>query len=193
MKYMGLLPESGKPEDVEFFKIAETAYDPKTRVWGSDAMMAKNNTETVTIPSDIKPGTYVVRHEIIALHNALNDDYKRKISGAQFYPQCAQVKITGDGTATPAGSKFPGAYKWDDKGILINLFFRPNEYLSPGGPVYKPSVVAPPKGPVPVVTETGALTGDVAVKYKEEKSKTDGKWENGVHNNDKTRKQNPSF
>jgi hypothetical protein len=192
LKYMGLLPKSGKVDDVDFFKIDELAYDPKTRVWGSDALMAKNNIQTVTIPSDIKPGTYVVRHEIIALHNALNDDYKRKISGAQFYPQCAKVKITGDGTATPPGAKFPGTYKWDDKGILINIFFMPNEYISPGGSVYKPSVSSPPKGPVPVVNETGALTGDIALKYQEEQSKSYNKWETGIHNNDKIRKHTPS-
>ncbi|KAF2421094.1 glycoside hydrolase, partial [Tothia fuscella] len=137
LTYMGLLPPSAKVEDVDFFKIDELAYDPKTRVWGSDYMMDHtNNTHTVTIPSDLKPGVYVVRHEIIALHGAMSDNYKTKVSGAQFYPQCAQVKITGDGTATPSGGKFPGLYKWDDKGILINIFFRPNEYFSPGGPVY---------------------------------------------------------
>jgi cellulase len=191
VKHMGLLPESGKPEDVDFFKIDELAYDPKTKVWGSDALMANNYTRTVTIPSDIKPGTYIVRHDMIALHNALNDDYKRKISGAQFYPQCAKVQITGDGTVTPPGSKFPGTYKWDDKGILINIFFMPNEYISPGGPLYKPSSPTPPKGPVPVVSETGVLTGEAGIKYQAEKQKTDAKWDTGVHNNDLKRKPQP--
>ena len=129
---MGLLPESGKPEDVDFFKIDELAYDPKTRTWGSDQLMKNDNLHTATIPSDLKAGTYVIRHEMIALHNALNDDYVRKISGAQFYPQCAKIKITGEGTATPPGAKFPGTYKWDDKGILINIFYMPNEYISLG-------------------------------------------------------------
>jgi cellulase len=85
---MGLLPESGKPSDVEFFKIDEATYDPKTMTWGTDWLMKNKNIRTVTIPSDIKPGTYVLRHEIISLHNALNDDYIKKSSGAQFYPQC---------------------------------------------------------------------------------------------------------
>jgi hypothetical protein len=150
--------------------------------------MKNDNLHTATIPSDIKAGTYVIRHEMIALHNALNDDYIRKISGAQFYPQCAKIKITGDGTATPLGAKFPGTYKWDDKGILINIFYMPNEYISPGGPVYKPSVNLPLKGPQPVVQETGALAGEMAIKYEQEKAKTNNKWENGVHNNDKIRK-----
>ncbi|KAF2675005.1 glycoside hydrolase, partial [Microthyrium microscopicum] len=131
--------------NVAFFKIDEQSYDPKTISWGTDWLMKNKNSQTVTIPSDIKPGTYVVRHEIISLHNALNDDYIKKQSGAQFYPQCAKVKVTGDGSATPAGQKLPGLYKWDDKGILVNIFYRPNEYTAPGGPVYKPATVSAPK------------------------------------------------
>ncbi|KAF2426186.1 glycoside hydrolase, partial [Tothia fuscella] len=119
--YMGLLPENKDPYSAEFFKIDESAYDPKTRTWGTDVLMKNKNTRTVTIPSDLKPGTYIVRHEIISLHNALNDDYVKKSSGAQFYPNCINVEVTGSGTVSPPTvGKFPGAYKWDDKGILVN-------------------------------------------------------------------------
>jgi cellulase len=181
LKYMGMLPESGKTEDVEFFKIDEASYDSKTDTFGSDWLVKNDNFHTSTIPSDVKPGTYVVRHELISLHNALNDDWVKKVSGAQFYPQCIKVKVTGDGTATPAGAKFPGTYKWDDKGILFNLYYRPKEYLAPGGPVYKSMVVASPRGPQPVVKETGAMTGELAVEYKQLRAKSDKTWENGVH------------
>lgn len=43
---------------------------------------ANNNTGSLTIPSDLKAGNYVLRHEIIALHSAGQED------GAQAYPQC---------------------------------------------------------------------------------------------------------
>jgi cellulase len=185
---MGLLPESKKVEDVKYFKIHEASYDPKTMTWGTDWLMQNNNAQTVTIPSDIKPGTYVVRHEIISLHNALNDDFVKKVSGAQFYPQCAKVKVIGDGTVTPPGAKFPGLYKWDEKGLLINIFYRPNEYFSPGPPVYKSSVVAPPKGPKPVVASTGALTGELATVYQQQKTKADTRWVGAVHGTDAKRK-----
>jgi hypothetical protein len=178
---MGMLPESGKVEDVDFFKIDENTYDPKTRTWGSDVLVKNDNYYPVTIPRDIKAGVYVVRHELISLHNALNDDYIKKSSGAQFYPQCIKVKVTGDGTAKPAGSKFPGTYQWDDKGILINLYWRPNEYISPGPPVYRPSVVAPPKGAAPVVKDIGVLSGQLGAEYKNVRAQTDKKWEQGVH------------
>jgi hypothetical protein len=178
---MGLLPESGKLEEVDFFKIDQNAYDAKTRTWGSDVLVKNDNYYPVQIPSDIKPGTYVVRHELISLHNALNDDYVKKSSGAQFYPQCIKVKVTGDGTATPAGSKFPGTYKWDAPGILINLYWRPNEYIAPGPPVYRPSVAAAPKGPAPVVKDADVLTSQMTPDYKKVRAQTDKKWEEGVH------------
>jgi hypothetical protein len=184
---MGLLPESGKVEDVNFFKIDELAYDPKTQTWGSDVLIKNGNSHTVTIPGDIKPGTYVIRHEIIALHGAMNDNYITRVSGAQFYPQCAKVQITGEGTATPPGETFPGTYKWDEPGILINMFYMPNEYKSPGGPVYKPAASLEPKGHLPVVKETGALTGEAAIRYQQARAKSDTKWQSGVHNNEKSR------
>lgn len=44
--------------------------------------IANNLTATVAIPSDIAPGNYIIRHEIIALHSAGQEN------GAQSYPQC---------------------------------------------------------------------------------------------------------
>jgi cellulase len=185
---MGMLPESGKISDVSFFKIDEATYNPKTMEWGTDLLIKNKNEHTVTIPSDIKSGTYVLRHEIISLHNALNDDFIKKSSGAQFYPQCAKIKVIGGGTATPSGSKFPGLYKWDEKGILINIFYRPNEYFSPGPPLYKSAVIAPPKGEKPVVASTGALTGEIATVYKQQKAKADQRWVGAVHGTDAKRR-----
>lgn len=179
---MGLLPASGKPEDVDFFKIDEATYDPKTMTWGTDWLMQNKNIRTVTIPSDIKAGTYVVRHEIISLHNALNDDYIKKSSGAQFYPQCIKIKVTGDGTATPPGSKFPGTYKWDEKGLLINIFYRPNEYISPGPPLYNSSVITPPKGSQPATSDAG-----ISASYQQAKAKSDQRWQGAVHSTDAAR------
>jgi hypothetical protein len=184
---MGLLPESGKPEDVDFFKIDEATYDPKTMTWGTDWLMKNKNSRTATIPADIKPGVYMVRHEIISLHNALNDDYIKKSSGAQFYPQCIRVRVTGEGTATPAGAKFPGTYKWDDKGLLVNIFYRPNEYTSPGGPLYKSKITAPPTGEKPVM-EAGILSSQQPAAYMQARAKADSRWIGAVHSTDNARK-----
>ncbi|KZV75251.1 lytic polysaccharide monooxygenase [Peniophora sp. CONT] len=81
---------------------------------------------SVTLPSDIKAGNYLFRNEIIALH-----------SGAEFYPACAQLSISGSKTGTPnATVSFPGAYIATDPGILDpHIYDTPVNYTFPGGPV----------------------------------------------------------
>jgi len=40
------------------------------------------------------------------------------VRGAQFYPNCVQLEVTGDGAVElPKGVSFPGAYKFSDPGI----------------------------------------------------------------------------
>jgi len=165
LTYMGLLPdEKTKVQEVDFFKVDEDGYDPKTTRWGTDHLVNNNSTRTFTIPSDIKPGNYVIRHELIGLHFAWHENNQTQQSGAQLYPVCFKVKVTGTGTATPPGKKFPGTYNWRDPGILINTKYTVNKYIVPGGPVYK-GEKNPPQGPVPVVTETGELSGERAEQY----------------------------
>ena len=86
---MGYMPsEDTSMNDIEFFKIDQSTYFPQTGLWGTHELIANNNTRTVTIPSDLKPGNYVVRHEIIALHHAWIENAEKKQSGAQPYPNC---------------------------------------------------------------------------------------------------------
>ena len=70
-----------------------------------------------TIPECIEPGYYLVRHEIIALHAAF------QYPGAQFYPGCHQLEITGSGTTAPSDLvAFPGAYASDDPGVTYDAY-----------------------------------------------------------------------
>ncbi len=72
---------------------------------------------TYTIPSCLKKGFYLVRHEIIALHAAY------AYPGAQFYPGCHQLNVTGSGSTVPSSlSAFPGAYKGTDAGITYDAY-----------------------------------------------------------------------
>lgn len=61
-------------------------------------------TVSVTIPSCVAAGDYLLRVEHIALHGASSQ------GGAQFYIGCAQLKVTGSGTKTFTGVSIPGAY-----------------------------------------------------------------------------------
>lgn len=70
-----------------------------------------------TIPSCLAPGYYLVRHEIIALHASY------AYPGAQFYPGCHQLKVTGSGTTKPSSLvSFPGAYAGSDPGITFDAY-----------------------------------------------------------------------
>ena len=67
---------------------------------------------TVTLPTEIAPGDYLIRHEIIALQRAAT------LGLAEFYPSCTQVRVGGSGTGVGSPTvHFPGAYKEDDPGL----------------------------------------------------------------------------
>jgi hypothetical protein len=79
---------------LSFFKFAQDTVDA-TGVWANIRMMDDNNkTFTATIPADIKPGKYIVRHEIAVLHFSLGNKvppgWEFTPVGAQFYPSWKQ-------------------------------------------------------------------------------------------------------
>ena len=64
---------------LKFFKIPTSSptkggLTPDGKLWASDDLIKNGNTWNNTIPYDIKPGKYVVRHEILALHFATKDN-----------------------------------------------------------------------------------------------------------------------
>jgi len=87
---------------------------------------------SVTLPSDITPGQYLLRVEHIALHTATN------VGGAQFYISCAQIDVKSSGSATPDPTiLFPGGYSARDPGILININYPiPTSYSAPGPAIW---------------------------------------------------------
>ncbi|KAF9488787.1 hypothetical protein BDN71DRAFT_1477620 [Pleurotus eryngii] len=85
---------------------------------------------TVPIPSNLAAGNYLLRHEIIALHLGTS------LGGAEFYPSCTQITVTGNGNGQASKNElvsFPGAYKDNDKGIFFPDAFNSNaDYPFPG-------------------------------------------------------------
>ncbi|KAH7916237.1 glycoside hydrolase [Hygrophoropsis aurantiaca] len=104
--------------------------DPSTQEWATDVVNANNGKHSVVIPASLPAGEYLLRAEIIALHVAST------YPGAQFYIGCAQVKITGGGSASPPTIALPGAYKSTDPGITINIYNNLQSYTPPGGAVW---------------------------------------------------------
>lgn len=117
MTYLAKCPDTdcttADPTALDWFKINDAGLN-SDGTWASDTLIANNNTWTVTIPSDIASGPYLLRHELLALHAAGD------ANGAQFYPMCANLQVTGSGSAVPEDTvKFPGAYKPTDPGYVI--------------------------------------------------------------------------
>jgi len=134
---------------VNWFKIAQTGLvtaNPTTQTytWGTDTMNSNCGKVTFKIPSCIPSGQYLVRAEVIALHVAGGS------GGAQHYASCAQINVTGGGSASPATVKLPGAYSLvsfsamaavsasidahpkNDPGILFNIYSSYSSYTVPG-------------------------------------------------------------
>lgn len=118
--------------NAEWFKISELGFEADGSTWYQANLMS-GVPANVTIPNTLAPGNYLLRSEIISLHNAMT------LGGAQFYPSCIQLQIGGSQTEGPMSSEectFPGGYSDDDPGILIpNIFNTPYEYIFPGPPV----------------------------------------------------------
>jgi hypothetical protein len=132
----GPAPQSG------WFKIYEDGYN--NGQWAVDKLIANKGKVTVTIPSCIPPGDYLLRGELIALHAAGQSggvqncmDYPpslvlRKIADSVIDMECAQLRVTGGGSKTPATVSIPGAYSQNDPGILFNLYTNFGTYQIPG-------------------------------------------------------------
>jgi len=90
-------------------------------LWANEELIKQNYTDYFKIPSDIKPGLYVLRTELLALHGNSFSSAPTLYSGPQFYTHCFNVQISGNGNATPQGVTFPGGYKRDDPGVKFNL------------------------------------------------------------------------
>lgn len=116
-------------EGLRFTKIAERGLVSGSNpgVWGSDELIAAGNSWEVTIPASLAPGGYVLRHEIIALHSAGN------VGGAQAYPQCVNLLVTGGGSnGLSGGTPGTGLYTDSDPGILVNIYQELDGYDIPG-------------------------------------------------------------
>jgi cellulase len=119
--------------ELKFFKIGEAgiiAPTPFPAYYASDLLRDNNSSWTVRIPSTIKPGEYVLRHEIIALHIAWNE------GDAQAYPQCINLNVTGNGSEEPGGVSAQKFYGSKDPGILIDIWGFNGTYVVPGPMVW---------------------------------------------------------
>jgi cellulase len=132
--------------DLKFFKIDQVAllgYPEGTRYadgeaqgqvgkWGTDAIFYDNgNKHTVTIPKEIPSGNYVLRTEVVSIHN------NGAVANRQFWPQAFNIKVTGgdDSKPVPAGVKGTEIYHADDELLTYDLYWHKADEIiadSPG-------------------------------------------------------------
>lgn len=132
---------------LKFFKIDGVGLVDDTTVpgtWGDDQLIANNQSWMVEIPPTLAPGNYVLRHELIALHSAGTE------GGAQNYPQCFNLQVTGSGSAQPSGVLGTELYKATDAGILVNIYTSLSTYVVPG-----PTLIS---GAISITQATSAIT-----------------------------------
>ncbi|CAG9947549.1 unnamed protein product [Clonostachys rosea f. rosea IK726] len=111
---------------LKWVKIEESGINYSTQKWASQVLIDNGSVWTTKVPATLAPGNYVFRHEIIALHGA------GSLNGAQNYPQCFNVKVTGSGTKNPSGVLGTALYKSTDPGIYMNPYTTITSYAMPG-------------------------------------------------------------
>ncbi|ETS75650.1 hypothetical protein PFICI_12594 [Pestalotiopsis fici W106-1] len=118
-------------------KIDEEGYDSSSDKWAVDNLISNSGKKEFTVPSGLAAGKYMFRQEIIALHEADTAYSANSARGAQFYPSCVQVEVTGSGTASPSEDfELPGGYTYDDAGIVFNIYSSYTSYDIPGPEVW---------------------------------------------------------
>ncbi|KAF9731546.1 hypothetical protein PMIN06_009579 [Paraphaeosphaeria minitans] len=109
-----IAPAESNGEGDVWVKIQQDGLTGTT--WGVDNFITNKGLVNVKIP-ELAAGEYLIRPEIIALHEASAQ------GKAQFYNGCGQIKVTGSGSASlPSGVAFPGAYSATDPGVLCNIY-----------------------------------------------------------------------
>ena len=133
-----------------WFKIYEDGYDNNTNQWCTEKLIAANGLLSVTLPAGLPEGAYLVRPELLALHEA-------QVGDPQFYVGCAQVFVEASSSLSASSSgplvipdgyeaTIPGYVKAGDPSVAFNIYEPVFPYPIPGPPVFLPG------------SSTGAMT-----------------------------------
>jgi len=159
MAYCGETCQGAPSASLDWFKISEEGWTGTDWI-SNDITNRPGHDRSFTIPADLAPGfvlvfdhrlelsrlissAYLVRHEILALHQR---------GKPQAYPVCFQAQLAGSGSARPTDTaKFPDAYDINDEFKTYNVFDMSqdhSQFIFPGPPVYNggagPGTAVPP-------------------------------------------------
>ena len=120
--------------------------------WAAVKLIGQNNTWPVTVPKTLAAGKYVFRHEIIALHSGGD------VNGAQNYPFCLNIEVTGSGSAVPSGGVV-GTELYTPESVVFSPYGDNTKYKIPGPAMWEgagsgsaPSTPSTPTTPSPAAS-----------------------------------------
>lgn len=101
-----------------WFKIWDSGYNNVTQEWCTTQLIANDGLLSVNIPSDLAGGYYLVRPELLALHQA-----DKSPPNPQFYVGCAQIFLNSTGTALPSETvSIPGYVQAGDPSVDFDIY-----------------------------------------------------------------------
>lgn len=101
----------------------------------TEKLIQYNGLLSVDIPNDIAGGYYLVRPELLALHQA-----DKSPPNPQFYIGCAQIFLQSTGTAVPEDTvSIPGYVHAGDASVDFNIYTPQWPYPMPGPAPYESS------------------------------------------------------
>jgi Auxiliary Activity family 9 (formerly GH61) len=163
-----------------WFKVWDEGYDEAAGKWCINKMIDNNGHLSVTVPSDIEGGYYLVRPELLALHAAQDSP-----PDPQFYVGCAQIYLESTGSAKPATISIPENYvDISMPGMTYNIYSKPLALPYPlfGPPAYgaggsqdtpAPSVTASPASSASAVASSASAVASPSVSTYGKATETD--------------------
>lgn len=127
-----------------WFKIFSEDYDSASSQWCTEKIIANNGHLTVKLPSSLEGGDYLLRSELLALHQA-----DKTQADPQFYVGCAQIFMTSKGTTVPSDTvSIPGYVNIGKPAMTFNIWEKPMAlpYPSFGPTVFNDSSTSSKRG-----------------------------------------------
>jgi hypothetical protein len=120
-----------------WFKIYEEGYDSAAGKWCTEKLIANNGLLSVKLPSGLPSGYYLIRPELLGLHQVYEND-------PQYYVGCAQLFVDSGPAGTlsiPAANSvsIPGHVSAKDPGNTFNIYDPVFPYPIPGPRPYNPT------------------------------------------------------
>ncbi|KAK2022936.1 endoglucanase B [Colletotrichum zoysiae] len=144
-----------------WFKIWDEGYDESTQKWCVDKLIDNKGLLTVELPSGLTAGYYLVRTEVLALHQAVS------LKDPQYYVGCAQIYIqNGPSGALEVPSEYsvsiPGYIDGSEPGNNFNLYDNPKfPYPIPGPRSFSPTGTS---SSAKAASFEGGVPGDCLIK-----------------------------